>query len=260
LEELELGLSLEDSHHASDWKTRYRLTLTWLKLRTYLSRLLKSFRAVTVVSEREKELVLRYFPAVEKIAVIPNSLDLANYKDIQREPEPNRLIFTGSFRYHVNYEAMCWFVGKVFPRVLEQMPEVELIITGDHANLVLPACRNVTLAGHVNDVRSLIASSTIAIAPIWSGGGTRLKILEAMAIGTPVIATSKGAEGLDICSGEHFLVADDPVEFSDCVIRLLCDGELRRELAQRAGLLVREKYDWVRTLPDFMSLAESIVT
>jgi glycosyltransferase involved in cell wall biosynthesis len=256
-EELELGLSYEDSRRGLNGKKRVRHALTWFKLRIYLSRLLKSFRAVTVVSEQERKLASRYFPDVKNIFILPNCLDLADYKDIPTKPESCRLVFTGSFRFHTNYEAMLWFVGEVFPLVLEQIPNAELVISGDHANLPLPSDKNVTLAGYVDDIKSLIASSTVALAPLWSGGGTRLKILEAMAIGTPVVATSKGAEGLDAQNGEHFFVADDPIEFSNCVIKLLRDENLRKNMAANASLLVQEKYNWGKTLPEFVRSVET---
>ena len=104
---------------------------------------------------------------------------------------------------------MQWFVGRVFPLILEQIPDVELIITGDHANLPLPKTQNVTLAGYVDDIKSLVASCDVSLAPLWSGGGTRLKILEAMACGTSVVATSKGAEGLLVQNGRHLLITDE---------------------------------------------------
>jgi glycosyltransferase involved in cell wall biosynthesis len=184
-------------------------------------------------------------------------MNLADYKDIRTEPELNRLVFTGSFRYHTNYEAMLWFVGEVFPLVLQQIPDAELVISGDHANLPLPSDKNVKLAGYVDDIKSLIASSAVALAPLWSGGGTRLKILEAMALGTPVVATSKGAEGLDAQSGEHLFVADDPIEFSNYVIKLLSNETLRKNMATKASLLVQEKYNWGKTLPDFVRIVET---
>lgn len=256
-EEIELGLSQEDSRRGLNGRKHVRQALTWFKLRLYLSRLLKAYRAVTVVSEQERKLVSRYFPDVKSILVIPNCMNLADYENIHTVPQPCRLIFTGSFRYHTNYEAMLWFVGEVFPLVLEQIPDAELVISGDHANLPLPSDTNIRLAGYVNDIKSLIASATVAIAPLWSGGGTRLKILEAMAIGTPVVATSKGAEGLDAQHGEHFFLADDPVEFSNYVIKLLKDKNLRTNMAVKAKLLVQETYNWEKTLPAFVRSIET---
>ncbi len=255
-EELEIGLSLDDLRRTLDWKKRLRLSLTWFKLHRYLSRLLDSFQAVTVVSKQEEQLVLENFPKVKRVQVIPNCMNMDEYTDVHRDVRPNTLIFTGSFRYYVNYDAMKWFVGEVFPLILEEVPSAELIITGDHADLPLPPCKNVTLAGYVDDVKSLIASSTVALAPLLSGGGTRLKILEAMAIGTPVVATSKGAEGLGAVPGEHLCLADDPRQFAENIIHLLGDVRLRNRNSKNARQFVAENYDWHGVMPFFLELVE----
>jgi polysaccharide biosynthesis protein PslH len=252
-EELEIGL-VHGQAFSADGKIRLRHALTWFKLRMYLSRLLDAFQAVTVASEREEMLVRQNFPHVKDVFLFPNCINMDEYRQVQVEPRSNTLIFTGSFRYRANYEAMQWFVIKVFPLVLEKIPDAELIVTGDPAGLSLPIMKNVTLAGHVDDIKSQIAASTLALAPLWIGGGTRLKILEAMAIGTPVVATTKGAEGLDAVSGEHLLIADDPMQFSEHVLRLLSDSSLRQRISQNAAILVSEKYDWKHVLPGFSSL------
>lgn len=258
-EELELGLSSRTSDLTFAPYRHLRHALTWFKLRLYLSQLLKHFETVTVVSEQERDLTLKKFPFVRNICVIPNCINLADYNGIQAKTGSSRLIFTGSFRYHANYEAMCWFIREVFSLVLEQMPEVELLITGDHADLPLPLEKNINLTGYVDDIKPLIASSTVVLAPLRSGGGTRLKILEAMAMGIPVVATSKGAEGLEVHSGEHLYIADDPVEFSACVITLLRDAGLRDQMAKRARSVLQDKYVWEKTAPHFMKLVEDTV-
>jgi len=257
-EELEIGL-IHGQVFSTDGKPRLRHAVTWFKLRMYLARLLKSFWAVTVVSEQEKKLVFENFSNMKDVFALPNCMNMDDYKNIDAKPTPNTLIFTGSFRFQANYEAMLWFVGEVFPRVLEKIPSAQLIITGDHANLPLPSLKNITLTGFVDDVKTLIASSTVAVAPLRSGGGTRLKILEAMAIGTPVIATSKGAEGLDSVSGEHLFVADDPAQFAERVVKVLSDQNLRSQVAENAKRLLREKYDWQGILPGFLGLLEHII-
>ena len=253
-EEIEVGLIHGQANTTADKVQRLRHAFTWFKLRMYLSQLLKSFQAVTVVSEQERKLITQYFPQVKNVQVIPNCMNMEDYQDIQAQTKPNTLIFTGSFRYAANHEAMVWFVGEVFPLILEQVPDAQLIITGDHADLPLPSNRNVTLAGYVDDIKGLIASSTVALAPLWSGGGTRLKILEAMAIGTPVVATSKGAEGLEIQMGKHLFVMDEPGVFADCVVKLLTDQDLHQGMARSAKQLVREKYDWGGLMPKFFDL------
>lgn len=258
-EELEIGL-FYDQTFSSDGKIRPRKVLTWLKLRTYLSRLLNSFQVCTVVSEREHHLFAKSFPGYDKLVeIIPNCLYMDEYRKVRAEKKRDTLIFTGSFKYYTNYEAMLWFAQDVFPLILEQIPHAQLVITGDHANLPLPSSKNTTLAGHVKDIKSLIASCSISIAPLWSGGGTRLKILEAMALGTPVVSTSKGAEGLDVIHGEHILLANSPAEYAEYVVRLLNDDNLRLQLAKRASALVEEKYNWGRALSDYLRLINTVV-
>ena len=155
---------------------------------------------------------------------------------------------------------MQWFIGNVFPLVLEQVPDAELIITGDHANLPLPQTKNITLAGYVDDIKSLVASCDVSLAPLWSGGGTRLKILEAMASGTPVVATSKGAEGLLVQNGQHLLIGDDPEKFAEHVVKLLNSKDLRDFLSANALKLIRDCYDWPVLMPAFLRLVENAVS
>lgn len=258
-EEFEIGL-FHDQAFSPNGKMRIRHALTWFKLRTYLAQLLNHFRAVTVASARESQLLARNFPRYRRaVKVIPNCLNMDEYRNVKVEKHASTLIFSGPFKYRVNYEAMLWFVGEVFPLVLDQMPAAQLIITGDHENLPLPSFQNITLAGYVDDIASLVASCAVSVAPLLSGGGTRLKILEAMALGTPVVATSKGAEGLDARPGDHFLLADTPADFAECVIRLLSDERLRLELAGSARLLVQEKYNWEVVLSEYFWLINAVL-
>jgi len=259
-DDLEIGVFDSKIAQAPSPLHRLRHQLTQLKQRHYLNRLLPRFRACTVVSEQERVLVRRAAPGYGPIAVIPNCVNLSDYRSVQATRVGDRLIFTGSFRYFANHDAMIWFLERIYPRIQAQAPGVELTITGDHANLPLPAADNVTLTDFVDDVRPLIASSWVSLAPIRLGGGTRLKILEAMALRTPVVATSKGAEGLDVQHDEHLLIADTPQAFADAVVRLLQDSALRRRLTENAYQLVSEKYDWAVVMPRFLQLVEQVAT
>jgi len=257
-EEVEIGLSDGKSHTEMGFKRRIRSALTWFKLRLYLSRLLSSFQACTVVSEQEQQLLISNFSRfIDVIEVIPNCVSVNEYNNIKAVSSPNQLIFSGSFRYHANYEAMIWFIRKVYPQILAEIPEVQLVITGDHANLPIPPEPGVTLAGYVDDIKTLIASSWISVAPLLSGGGTRLKILEAMALGTPVVSTSKGAEGLVSISGEHLLIADSPNTFANQVIKLLRSKPLREKLSINGKKFIAEYYDWTSVMPHFLHIAEN---
>jgi glycosyltransferase involved in cell wall biosynthesis len=256
-EEVEIGVLLDRFVHASSLRSRLRHGLTWAKHRRYVAHLLGSFRACTVASDNEKQLLAQIAPTYQAVHVLPNCVRVADYA---RSPvvQPNRLIFTGSFRYWPNYEAMQWFVQQVYPRIQAEVPNVTLAITGDHANLPLPADDSVTLTGFVDDVQRQIAQSWVSVAPIHNGGGTRLKVLEAMASGTPVVTTSKGAEGLDVQHERHLFIADTPELFAGAVIRLLREPQLRQRLAANAYAKVCEAYDWDATMPRFLQIVEQV--
>jgi glycosyltransferase involved in cell wall biosynthesis len=258
-EEVELGLYHQQFAQASSLRARIRYGLTWAKHRNYIAQLLRYFRVCTVTSHQEKGMLSQIAPCDKTIHVIPNCVRVADYNSDYnngQSPQPNTLIFTGPFRYHANYDAMLWFLHEVYPQIQAQLPAVRLIITGDHANLPVPSVRNVTLTGMVDDVRPLVAQAWVSLAPIRIGGGTRLKILEAMALGTAVVTTSKGAEGLDILHDVHALIADSADTFAEAVIRLLQDPNLRKRLADSARQLVHEKFNWDAVLPHFQNVVE----
>jgi glycosyltransferase involved in cell wall biosynthesis len=259
-DDIELGGFYGGSAAKTDFVfSRFRRALTWFKLRTYLSRLMNSFSGGVVVSEQERHFFTVNFPKYEKrINVIPNCIAYRDYQDIDAQPVPNQLIFTGSFRFNANYEAIKWFVQEIFPKILAQLPETKLVVTGDHAGLPIPSTKNVILTGYVDDIKSLIASSRISIAPLLTGGGTRLKILEAMAIGIPVVTTSKGAEGLAAVSGVHLLIADSSSEFADAVVAVLKDDHLSETLSVNGKNFAKEKYDWQSVMPRFLQYVENI--
>jgi len=258
-EEIEVGLPYGNYVHAQSRAARLRNGLTWWKYKRYLAQLLAGQQPCTVVSDAEKQLLSKIVPENRSIHVIPNCINLNDYADIQGQKEKLSLIFTGSFRYRPNYEAMVWFLEEVFPGIQAQLPDVQLTITGDHMDLPLPASSNVSLTGFIPDVRPYIAMAQVSIAPLRMGGGTRLKILEAMALGTPVVSTSKGAEGLQIEDGNHLLLADDAKTFVAKIVRLLQDPQLQFKLSENALAHVRQNYDWAVVLPRFLQLAEEIV-
>jgi len=256
-EEMEFGVFYDQLSEQTNTSERIKAQMRWLKLQRYSSQLLNGFDAGTVASESEFQIIQKEFSAYQnKIEILPNGVDLRDYKEVKIDRKPGHIIFAGSFTYLANYHAMQWFVAEVFPLIREQYPDAQLIITGDHANLPLPSLDNMILAGYVDDIKSLVASCDVSIAPIWSGGGTRLKILEAMALGTPVVATSKGAEGLAVENETHMLLADDPRDFAKQVIRLLLSSELREHISSNALMLVKDRYDWQNIMPQFLRLVE----
>lgn len=273
-EEVELGLMVEQYAAATTLGQRLRHGLTWAKYRRYLASLLGRFSACTVVSQREQRLLAAAAPGFPPAEIIPNCLHLPDYPPTRPSaapihpypstisqstpPQSTTLIFTGAFTYHVNYAGARWFVEQVLPLVQAQVNDVRLTITGNHADLPFPQVEGVTRTGFVDDVRPLIAGAAVCIVPIWQGGGTRLKILEAMALGTPVVTTSKGAEGLDAQPDVHLLIADEPAAFANAVVRLLADASLRQRLAEQARTLVEQHYSWPLVMPRFLQLVQRL--
>jgi polysaccharide biosynthesis protein PslH len=258
-EEAEAGLFDPRSADAEPAWAAARHRLTWWKHRRYLASTLRQFQLVTVASNKECELLLSIAPAGCKVEVIPNCVSLSDFAGVYAAREPNHLVFTGSFGYAPNYEAAVWFVENVFPQIKRQCSGVRLTIAGDPADRILLAVDGVVQTGYVDDVRPLIASAAVSVAPILSGGGTRFKILEAMALRTPVVATHKGAEGLHVNHDADILLADTPDEFAGQVMRLLKEPETGKRLADNAYQLLRNTYEWSIVMPRFIRLVEELI-
>jgi glycosyltransferase involved in cell wall biosynthesis len=203
----------------------------------------------TVASQQERQLIRDIVPGYRSLAVIPNGIDLQRYVGDFGPVESDTLIFPGAVTYKANFDAMRFFLQKVFPRIRTARPGAVLRITGrtDGVDLKrLPLGDGVILTGYLDDVRPAVAQSWGCVVPLRLGGGTRLKILEAMALGTPVVSTSKGAEGLEVTPGKDILIADEPAELADTILRLLNDRVLRTKLAIEGQQLVTQKYGWDR--------------
>jgi polysaccharide biosynthesis protein PslH len=240
-------------------RSRLRAALTWYKLGAYLRRALPRVAACTVVSEQEREYVRLIAPGYTRVSVVPNAVDVATYAGTYADPEPNSLVFTGSLSYGPNYDGLRWFLREVLPRIQRDDPEVRLRVTGSTQGIDvpgLPSGNAVEYTGYVDDIRPVVAGSWAAVVPLWHGAGTRLKILEAMALGTPVVATSKGAEGLAATTGTDIIVRDTPDGFARGVVELLRSSELRARLALGGRRLVESQYDWLVVGADVRALVQ----
>lgn len=256
-EELELGALYHRYTNAPNLSGRLRHALTWHKHRRYVAGLLRRFAASTVVSTVERDLVQAAAPRVPAPVVIPNGLDLSRYAG-EHVPQPDTLVHAGALSYAPNRDAAEWFVRAILPGLRRRRPKLRLTLTGDPANRIFSADDGVEQTGWVRDVRPVIGRAWASIVPLRGGGGTRFKILESMALGTPVISTSKGVEGLDVVDGEQVLIADDAATFAAAVERLLDDPELRWRLAANGRRFVREHHDWDRIAPRLADLLQEI--
>lgn len=262
IDDLEIGLLRQNWSYSSTLLSNLRRSLNWAKVGHYLRQLLRRFSAATVVSTPELDLVLQVAPAYGPIFLVPNGVDLAHFTPGLAPPRPNTLVYHGSLTFSANYDAIHYFLSEILPLIHARLPDVSLQITGSHDGLdssALPLDERVTLTGFLPDVRPAVAGAWACVVPLRFGGGTRLKILEAMAMGTPVVSTSKGAEGLAVIPGRDLLIADSPSEFARQAIRLLTDPALRAALAANGRRLVEGNYGWAAIGDLFCQAVESVL-
>ena len=198
-----------------------------------------------MTSEREAG-VVRTLPSATPVAVVPNGVDLDHFsQDFQPgSPDPNSVVFTGLMTYRPNFDAATYFVREVLPRIHRAHPEVTFTAVGWGGLPEALQSPRVRATGRVGDVRPYLARAGAVVVPLRMGSGTRLKILEALAMGRPVVSTSLGCEGLDVHDGEQLLVADDPDRFAAAVLELLANPQRGRELGARGRALVEACYGW----------------
>lgn len=184
------------------------------------------------------------------LSVIGNGVNGTYFRDdgkIQPDSVP-LIVFTAGFGYGPNRDALIWFLDRVFPLVQKSLPGVRFLFAGAQAGelaaVAEPFGDAVEVVSSPVDIRPCFQRATVYVVPLQSGGGTRLKILEAMSMRRAVVSTTVGAEGVDYEHGRHLLLADAPEEFAACVIDLLQNVEKRRELTENAAGFVREFYEW----------------
>ncbi|HKD85326.1 MAG TPA: glycosyltransferase [Terriglobales bacterium] len=208
--------------------------------------LLRLCHAHTVCSEREREGLHARVPGA-RIEVVGNGVD-CEFFAVNSAPVRERrdVLFMGRMDYHANVDAALFFVDAVWPLIQARRPELRLVIVGAQPAKAILALRGrgITVTGTVDDVRPYYQSALTSVVPLRVGGGTRLKVLEAMAAGTPVISTTLGAEGLAITPGKDILIADSPQAMAETVVSLRAGSPQWSEIASNGHRLVETTYDW----------------
>jgi sugar transferase (PEP-CTERM/EpsH1 system associated) len=218
------------------------------------------FDGIFVCSSEDKK-KLEKMGVTTRIEVMPNGINPELYVRSDEETEDGSIVFVGSMDYHANISGVRYFVSQILPLVLTEKPDLKFYIVGKNPSSEVQslANRNVIVTGSVPDVRPYLARAAVVVVPLLVGGGTRLKILEAMAMGKAVVSTSLGCEGLSVSHHDTILVGDCPADFAGWVLRLLDDSALAKSIGLRGRAMVEMNYDWNVITSDIKQLYEQRV-
>ncbi|MCX7820035.1 MAG: glycosyltransferase [Kiritimatiellae bacterium] len=231
------------------------------RLAVYEFEVYRAADVITVLTPQERYHVLEYAPDLRTV-VIPSGVDTRVFRPAERPTPIDGIIFTGHFGHEQNRDAVRWFLDRVWPGIRDQHPELFFYVVGPNPP---PDIRDspwrdprIVVTGEVADVRPYLHRSAVYVCPIRMGSGLRGKVLEAMAAGVPVVATSAAVEGIPVQPGGTCLIADDADVMREQILWLLDDEPLRRRLAQRALELVRERLSWDRSVDRLEALLHEL--
>ena len=242
------------------WR-RVLLELEWRKMRKLEAEACLRANLTIAVSEGDRRLLLANAPGA-RVCAIPTGVDTSYFTPNGSHENPAALVFTGSMDWFPNEDAILHAIHNILPLIRSAMPEVSLTVAGRNPTSRLrkaAAKAGVRVTGSVDDVRPYIADAAVYVVPLRLGGGTRLKILEALAMGKAVVSTTIGAEGLPLVPGVHFVRADDPGDFARAVLALLRDPTRRKTLGVAGRQLLEQRYSWPEVVHEFEARCEEVV-
>jgi glycosyltransferase involved in cell wall biosynthesis len=226
------------------WLKKLVFTMEAAKMRRYEAAAVKRFHHVVAVSEIDRKLMIGVDP--QSITVVPTGVDLQQFRATENSPAlDHEVIFLGSMDWEANVDAVAYFCEKIWPRVLSDIPDAKFRIVGrnPHPSVKKLECDSVEVTGTVPSVIGYLKTAAVVVVPLRIGGGTRLKIYEAMAMGKAIVSTAIGAEGLDVHDGQDIILSEGPEDFARQIVSLL-DDEAARERLGRAAIETASKYDW----------------
>lgn len=251
---------LTDVRRPRRWVAAAYSMVQWRKLVGYERRVCRMADRVVAVSDVDAVALRRLAPGLE-VTVIPNGVDLEFNRPGAAPPAAgmgaHALVFTGKMDYRPNVDAVIWFADAVLPAILAHLPDAHFYIVGQQPHERVRALAErpaITVTGRVPDVRPYIAGAGVYVTPLRIGGGTRLKVLEAMALGQALVSTHLGCDGFDFEDGQQVCFADDPAAFAVAVVGLLHDRSRAADLGRRARAYVEAHFGWDAIVPRLEAL------
>ena len=247
---------IENSGHS--WFLRRAAKSQLSKTRRYEINVCKKFNQVLMISETDRERFAKYQPKAPLDVLLPG-IDLEEFQPGEEPPIAGRVVFTGSMNYFPNVDAVRFFCTKVWPRIRSKIPHAEFYIVGQNPEKAVQEWDgrdNIKVTGRVDDIRDYLKEASVYVVPLRVGGGVRLKILEAMAMGKATVSTSIGVEGLAVQKDENILLADDPDTMAESVIRLLQSENERKKYEKAARLFAVNHGGWEKVAEKLESIYE----
>lgn len=254
------------SQSGPTWRSRLMAKLDLARTRRYESRLLARYPAVLVTSPMDKEALVNISTtpdAAKRLVVLPNGVDLDYFNPLNVARDPATLIFTGKMSYHANIAAALDLATQVMPLVWQQIPEARLIIAGKDPSADLRAAAadpRITVTGTVPDLRPYLAQATISVSPIRYGVGIQNKVLEAMAMATPVITTPQALTSLQAQADQELMVAATPRAVAETAVKLLTNKALCQRVGQAGRGYVERYHDWNVTAQNLAGVYREVIT
>jgi glycosyltransferase involved in cell wall biosynthesis len=244
---VESALWQRQAKHEQSLAKRVAFKMEAAKMTSYERAAVGRFQHVIAVSEHDRSL-MSSMTDPSRISVVPTGVDLREYSAVAGESQQDqtrRILFLGSMDWEANIDGVDYFCGRIWPKVKAAVEDAKFSVVGrkPHARVTKWASDSIEITGRVPSVLPHLRDADVFVVPLRIGGGTRLKIYEAMAAGKAVVSTTVGAEGLDVHHGQDILLADTEDEFASATIELLRNAELRKRLGSAAARLAAQ-YDW----------------
>jgi len=241
----------------SPFKRFYR-NMEWLKCMNFEISIGEQFNQIFVRSENDRN-VLKTFNPKLNTSILLHGVGLENISPINVEIEEESVAFMGSYSHRPNVDAVIYFKDHIVPVIEKIKPNIKIYLIGKNEEFLPRLPDNFVITGFCEDLAAILGKCQIFVAPLTWGGGVKVKLLHAMALGRPVVTTPVGAEGLDVEHGVHLLIAKNPEEFARYVIDLLDNPQLRHRIAHAGLEKVRERYGWERIIADIENLYYSLL-
>ena len=265
---------LLDQHNAV-WTVFKRLALSerspvrllwereWRLLKRYEGQICQDFEAVTTVSEEDRQALIEAIGAPREMTIIPIAVDAEAEQPIPRAPNSRGIISLATMMWPPNIDGVTWFAHEIYPLIKQQIDGTRFFVVGQRPVAEVRALpeedSTIEVTGYVPNPTPYIANSACLIVPLRSGGGMRVKILEALARGIPIVSTTIGYEGINLTPGKHLLVADTPTAFAEAVVRLIQDPALGMKIAEAGRQRLLELYDWRAVCPAMDAVYEQMI-